>query len=583
MKSAAIQLVLSLAILLGVVAVSEQIDLRIDLTEDQRHSYTATTIDLLSELDADDRPVLVRCYLEGDFPAAYRRLADEIRGVLRSFHRLSGGTVQFEFIDIAASGDPQTTSQVELALYDQGLRFSRISYRNGTTTAYQKIWACAMLTINGVDHPIQFLRNEKMEPNDRAIQNAINQLEFTITSAIRKGLRTTKPTVGFLRSHGTFPPMETADFSESLRDFTDVMDVELDGKVNALCDKIEGMSGRLPKYDALVVAGPDSTFSDRDKLLLDQYLMHGGRILWLIDPIRTNLDSLRSAQTTVGVTRDLGIYDQLFHYGARLNRDMVLDAQCKAIMLDAGPSAGGRGYDMFNWYFAPLAIAGQQAHPIASNLDPIHFDFVSSIDTVNPNNGIEKTVLLKSSAQSIRYNAPVRVATAVVNLPAEHFEAGPGNYPLAVLLEGEFPSFFETRLLSDFREDDEFSFRALSRPTSMIVISDADVARNKVRPDIKGQDTLFIPMPLGYDVAAQGVAYDNKEFLLNAMSYLLDDKAAISLRSRTIELRPLDPSRTGKQRAQLSGLALGLPLAWILISCGLIRWWRSRNFNIRAT
>lgn len=584
MKRAAIQLTLSLAILAAAIVVTEQVDVRVDLTEDQRHSFRPATEVLLDQLDADGRSVLVRCYLEGDFPAAYRRLADEIRGILRSFNRMSGGEVKFEFIDVAASGDPKTTGEVELALYDQGLRFSRISYRSGTTTAYQNVWACALLTVDGVDHPIQFLSDGKMEPGEQAIQNAINQLEFTISSALRKGLRSAQPVVGFLRSHGTFKPVELADFTESLRDFADVVDVELNGSVDALCQKIEGMSGRLPRFDALVVAGPDSTFTDRDKLLLDQYLMHGGCVLWLVDPIRTDLDSLRSAQTTVGVTRELGVYDLLFHYGARLNRDLVLDAQCKRIMLDAGPSGGGngRGFDMFSWYFAPLAIAGHQAHPIASNLDPVHFDFVSSIDTVNPFNGVAKTVLLQSSFQSIRYNAPVRVATAVVNLPPAHFEAGPGTYPMAVLLEGEFESFFESRLLSSFREDPDFAYRALSRPTAMIVVSDADIARNKVRTDIQGQDTIQYPMPLGYDAAAQGVVYDNKEFLLNAMSYLLDDQAAISLRSRTIELRPLDQSRTLGRGAQLSGLALGLPLAWVLLSCGAVRWRRSRKFNRRA-
>lgn len=575
MKRPFAQLALSIAVIVLGLAVTEQLDLKVDLTEDQRHSFTPTTEALFKQLGQDGTPVLVRCYLTGDFPAAYRRLADEIRGVLRSFHRMSSGHLKFEFIDISASGDAQTAGQIELKLYEQGLRFSRISYRNGTTTAQQNVWACAMLTVNGADHPIQFLRSETMQPNEITVQNAINQLEFTLASTLRRALRSEKPSVGFLRSHNTFLPVQLADFTLSLEEYAEVVDVKLDGSVNALCTQIEGMKGRLPRFDALVVAGPDSTFSEKDKLLLDQFLMHGGRILWLVDPIRTDLDSLREKQNTVGITREIGLFDQLFHYGVRMNRDLILDAQCAPIMLDAGPGSGGRNYQMFNWYFSPLAIGDHKAHPIASNLDPIHFNFVSSLDTVNANPAIAKSVLLKSSARSVRYKAPVRISSAVVNLPPEHFEEGPGGFPMAVLLEGQFSSFFENRLLDTLRHDPSFGYRPQSKPTAMIAISDADIARNKVRPD----GDQLVPLPLGYDPNAQRVVYDNKEFLLNAMSYLLDDRAAISIRSRSIELRPLERSKTAGASKRWSGLALGLPLLIVLTGCGAVRFVHHRKFS----
>ena len=231
--------------------------------------------------------------------------------------------------------------------------------------------------------------------------------------------------------------------------------------MDALCERIEGRPQRQPKYDVLVVPGPDSTFSDRDKLLLDQYLMNGGNLLWLIDPLATDLDSIRETNQTLATTRETGLFDLLFHHGVRLNRNMVLDAQCAPIILNAGPMGNQRNMQMFSWYFAPVVLAGPDAHPICANLDPVHFDFVSSLDPVNAIAGRASQVLLESSTRSVVYNAPVRVASAVVNLPPEHFETGRAEgYPLAMLLEGHFDSFYALRL-----NQEPVSYTHLTLPT----------------------------------------------------------------------------------------------------------------------
>lgn len=549
---------------------------RWDITEDQRHSLTDTTEEMLTQIGEGEEEVLVRCYLEGNFPARYRRLADEIREKLRTFSRRSGGKVRWDFIDVAASGDERTIGETELALYEQGLRFTRVAYRENGITAFQNVWPCAMVTVKGVDYPVQFLRSETMEPDEIMVQNAINQVEFVLGQAIRLGMREGKPTVAFLEGHGCWSAAETADFSNALAETADVVEVRLDGRVDALCERIEGRPHRVPKFDALVVAGPDSAFSERDKLLLDQYLMNGGRMLWLVDPLITDRDSLAGQTVTMATTRDIGVFDLLFHYGARLNRNMVLDAQCAPIMLGAGPMGDHRNIQMFSWYYAPVVLSSPEAHPICANLDPVHFDFAGTLDAVNPREGFTSTVLLSSSPRSLTYNAPVRVGTGVVELPPEHFETGRSEgYALAMLLEGKFESFFALRLGETMRSDPDFAFQSATEEGKMIVVSDADFVRNEVR---FGEDGI-LPMPLGFDRNAQRVIYDNREWLLNAMSYLLDDAAEISLRSRTIAYRPLDETRIRGKENAWAALAVGLPIAIVLAFGSLLSFMRNRRWS----
>ncbi len=546
----------------GILGILAQWPLRIDVTEDRRHSLSDATESMLSALSEGEEEVLVRCYLEGDFPARYRRLADEIQSKLRTFARKSDGKVRWQFIDVAASGDEKTIGDTELALYEQGLRFTRIAHREAGVTAFQNIWPCAMVTVQGVDYPVQFLRSENMDPDEVMVQNAINQVEFNLGQAMRLGMRDRRPVVGMLQGHGCFLPVETADFSQALSESAEVVDVRLDGAVDALCEMIEGRPNRQPKYDALIVAGPDSTFSDKDKLLLDQYLMNGGHMLWLIDPLATNLDSIRSSGQTLAITRETGLFDWFFHHGIRLNRNMVLDAQCAPIMMNAGPMGDHRNMQLFNWYFAPVVLSTPDAHPICANLDPLHFDFVSTLDPVNPQPNRTSTTLLRSSPRSVVYNAPVRVASAVVNLPPEHFDTDRADgYPLAVLTEGHFDSFYALRLNADLRDDPDFAFKESTDGGRMIVVADADFIRNNTRPVEGG----IAPLPLGYDRLSQRVIYDNKEWLLNAVSYLLDDAAQISLRSRTIAYRPLDEKRILGVETPWTLAAVGTPIALVLI------------------
>ena len=568
-----VQLLLSLAILVVFGFASSFAFAKIDLTEEKRHTLTESTEQMLGSLE---ETVYIRCYLDGDFPARFKRLQKAIRERLDEFDDFANGNIEYEFIDIYASEDDQTIGENEEALYEQGLQFTRIAYEENGVNNYQNIWPGAIMTYKGKEITVQLFNSQSPEPTDEMVNSSINNIEYEFASKLRKLMRDDRPAIGVLDGHDELLPIETADLVETLKDDYDVERVEIGGRVNALSDKVETAPERTNRYDLLIVAKPDSAFSRGDKIILDQFIMNGGAVLWMIDPIITDLDSLRVNQQALANTNEMGLYDMLFDYGVRINRNLIIDYQCAPILLDGGPLGNQRNMQLQNWYFAPVVIPDANAHPICTNLDPIHFDFTSSLSLVGNNPQVEKTVLLASSELSLERKAPVRVNPAIVDFDIDYFRNGPHeSYPLAALLEGEFTSNFKGRLADTLVRDPNFAFRETSLPTRMIVVADGDIGRNKFMPVEGG----FAPLPLGYDRYARKVVYDNKDFLLNAINYLLDDPEMISIRSRTIELRKLDAESVKDHRGLIQVLNVAGPLLVIAIAGMVLLWMRKRRYT----
>jgi len=562
-------LVLSSAVVLILVALGQFMHVAVDLTAEKRHTLAPGTLKLLDELQDD---VLVTCYLTGELPVGWKRLERAAESQLQAMSQASGGRVSYQFVDLYASGDANTIGQNEQALFERGLQFTRIAYQDGGAQAFQTIWPGAMVSYRGEERPVQFFASEVPAADEAMIQGSINALEYQLTAGIRRSTALEPRRIAILEGHGELEDAALADLVSALEEDHMVVRVNIDSRLNVLSEKLEGMKYRTNRYDLVIVAKPEQPFGDKDRVILDQFLMNGGKILWMVDPILTDLDSLRAAQETYGVENPLGIYDQLFDYGVRLNRDLVIDPQCAPIMLDAGPMGNQRNMQMFSWYFAPLALPLGTGHPITNNLDPIHFDFVSSMDLVNTQEQVKATTLLTSSERAKVYRAPVRISSSIVDLDPVVFQSGNTPHaPLAVMLEGTFRSHFATLLPDTLKRDESFAFRSESAPTAMVVISDGDVARNKVRSD--GQY-----LPLGYDRYARRVVYDNKEFLLNTINHLLDEDALISVRSRSITLRPLDAERVRKERRGWQFIAVGMPLLLVAFAAGGVLAWRRRLY-----
>jgi ABC-2 type transport system permease protein len=424
--------------------------------------------------------------------------------------------------------------------------------------------------------PVQFFRSETPQPTEEMIQGSINSIEYELATSLRRVLFDEVPNIAFIEGHGELPEIEVADFMNSLDEDYNVSRIRLDGKINILSERLEGMKYRTNRFDLAVIAGPDSIFSDKDRLILDQFLMAGGRMLWMVDPILTDLDSLRSSQTTMATANPLGLNHQFFDYGVRLNTNLIIDPQCAPIAFDAGPQGNQRSMQLFSWYFSPLAIPQGISHPITTNLDPIHFDFVSGLDTVYTDADLKKTVLLRSSALARTYKAPIRISSSIVDLDPSYFNSNNTPFtPFAVLIEGAFKSHFTDIIPDTLLRDADFAFRAEGRPSAMVVIGDGDVAKNKVIMTKEGPQIY----PLGYDRYAGRVVYDNKEFLRNVVNHLLDESSIISVRSRAITLRSLDSDRISSSRLGWQSLAIGLPLIIVLLSGLIILKHRSRVFG----
>ena len=568
-----VQLLLAVVLLVLVGVASERFFFKLDLTEEKRHTLTPSTLEMLETLDDQ---VFVRCYLSGEYPAMFKRLERSIRERLDEFNDYSNGQVSYEFINPYASGDERTIGETEQALYEEGLRFTRIAYEENGVRKFQNVWPAAIMSYKGRTIPVQLFRSENPDPTDEMVNQSVNNIEYELTSRLRMLMRTKRPSIAILDKINGLLPVETADLELSLKEYYDVERVALDQQVDALSEKPQGPGSRINKYDLLVVAKPDSAFSNKDKVIIDQFIMNGGSVLWLVDPIRTSLDSLRKNQFVLAESNELGIYDMLFDYGVRLNRNLIIDYRCALIMLDGGPMGNQRSMQMSNWYFAPVSLPDDKAHPIASNLDPIHFDFASSLDTVGENPLVKKTVLLASSDLSLERKAPVRVSANIAELELDYFKNGPHqSFPLAVLLEGEFYSNFRGRLPDTLMRNPEFAFREKSLPTRMIVIGDGDIARNKVMPVQGG----LAPLPLGFDRYANRVIYDNKEFLMNAVNYLLDDPEMISVRSRTIELRKLDAALIREKRNLIQFTNVVLPIALVVLLGIAVVYIRKRKYS----
>ncbi len=559
-----LQFSISLLILVVGFFICQLVFTKFDLTEEKRHTLTEATTELL---DSIDNQILVRCYLHGDFPAKFKRLEKAIKERLDEFHDLSGGMVEYEFIDPYAIEDRKTQGEIETALYEQGLEFTRLAYEENGVKKFKTIWPGAIISYNGKELPVQLFKSNSPEPTDAMVNGSINNLEFELGSKMRQLMNPKRKSIAFIEGHGELSELETLDIGNYLAESYEVSRVRIDEQIGSLSEKLERVKHRSNLYDLIIIAKPDSMFSDKDKVIIDQYIMNGGKVLWLIDPILTDLDSLRVRQGTMGVTNEMGLYDMLFDYGVRLNRDMVIDYQCAPIAFDAGPMGNQRNMEMFNWYFSPVVLAPDDAHPIAANLDPIVMQFTSSLEAVGDNPAITKSVLLSSSELSKQLKAPIRVNSGVVQLGIDYFQANPNpNLPLAMLLEGSFTSNFQFRLPDAIKNDPTIAFRDVSVPTKMIVIADGDIARNGIIDGGEGP----IPVPLGYDRYLGNVVYDNREFLLNAVNYLMDDKALISMRSRSIVLRKLSEEKILQERSRWQIINVALPL-FVLIVFGLIQ------------
>jgi ABC-2 type transport system permease protein len=410
-------------------------------------------------------------------------------------------------------------------------------------------------------------------PPEEVLNNSITGLEFKLASAIRDLTVIRKPTVAFIRGHGELENNYIYDIGQALSKQYTVGVISIGGQLSSLTsrDSVSDDKTRIVnKYDALIIAKPDTAFSEKDKFIIDQYIMRGGKVLWLIDPVFATMDSLQNTTTTLGLAMDLNLEDMLFKYGVRLNPDLVMDLNALPIPLRTGQVGNQPKIDFFPWYYFPV-ITPTVNHPIVKNLNAIKTEFVSSIDTIRVAD-VKKTILLRTSNYTRTVNTPALITLEILEKePDERAYTGPPR-SVAVLLEGEFKSNFENRIPPEIQQNRDIGFVPRSEPTRMIVVSDGDIIRNQIH------FSQGYPMPLGYDQYT-GESFGNKDFILNAMDYLVDESGLITIRSRELKLRLLDMTRVNKQKLFWQTFNIVFPVLLVLIFGFIQHYLRKRKYS----
>ncbi len=549
-------LLFGLVIIIALNMIGSRYFVRLDLTSEKRFTLTPATRLLLSELDDY---VHFQVYLEGDFPAGFKRLRNQTREMLDELRAWSD-FVTYEFINPTHSGDWERTEENYSMLVRKGLQPTQLQVTREDASSQQIIFPGAIARYRGREVPISLLQEQMGMSSENVINSSTQALEFNLASAIHKLTLEQKPRVAFLEGNGELEYRYVADVTFSLEDFYEVDRVVINGNPRAL----SGVS-------TLVVAQPLEEFTEQDKFVIDQFVMHGGSVLWLVDPVYASMDSLQMAPETLGMAWPLNLDDMLFRYGVRLNADLIMDMQSAPIPVTTGFMGDRPQISMIPWFYFPLVMPASN-HPLVRNLNAVRTEFVSTIDTVAAE-GIEKTFLLQSSPYTRVVQTPARISFDIMERSVDESMYRDGPRPVAVLLEGEFTSLYTNRRSPLAELPVGFQRRDKGERTAMIVVSDGDIIRNQF--DNRGQ-----PLPLGYDRFLDET-FGNADFILNAINYLNDDRGIMESRAREVRLRVLDRSRVNEHKFTLQLLNVALPVVLLLIFGFLRFYFRKRKYSKR--
>jgi len=545
-----------LLVLLFVNVTSSYLFTRMDLTQEKRYTLSASTKEMLKELDEQ---VLFRVYLEGDdLPSEYRRFRNEIKDMLDQFRAYSR-YVEYEFVNPNSMKTDEEKRQFNEMLIKKGLTPIPVTSEEDGVQKQQIVYPSMEVSYMGRETALQLQSSGVSgRSTDEVVNSSVESLEYNFVTAIHRLTRPVRAKVGFLLGHGELEKIDLFDIQMSLVEDYAVENVYLDKNIDALTGRVldtrDSSVSVRNKFDVVVIPKPLRTFSDQDLYILDQYVMYGGKILWLVDALDADMDSLQNKAQTFATRLPTNLDDLFFNYGVRVNPDLIMDYRCRGIPMMGSDNR----MQLVPWYYFPTLVPNS-SHPIVRNLDVLKTDFVSSIDLID--NDIEKTVLLTTSDHVHIKNAPVNIqlSDAMIEVNDQLFNRS--ALPVAVLLEGEFKSLYRGRLASAFVERNEIAYKEkCDKPTQMIVISDGDMIRNGTAMSEQGR----YPFPLGYD-RYTNVEFANKTFLLNAINYLAGDEGMINARPRSISIRRLDAAKVKEQRGAYQFANMFYPVLAVMV------------------
>jgi len=541
-----------LFVILPLVIILAISGIRLDLTKEKRYTLSESTIKVLESVK---KPIYIEVYLEGDFPANFKQLQSETKFMLENFRKVNSN-VDFKFVD-------PIKSRLTDTLKSKGMFPSVLDDRKDGKTSQIEIYPYALIKNGRNKVTIPLITEQNYVDNDELINKSVENLEYNLVSKLKIANSEVFKKVGVLVNQDELSPGEFQEFMNlALENYDAGPIIPKNQKELSLADV-----PLLKQMSALVIAKPRKAFTDQEKVILDQYIMNGGKTLWMIDAVNAEMDTLMRSEKLMPFPVDLNMTDFFFNYGLRINPALVKDVKKFAkLKFVAGEVSGNAQYSTQPWPYFPLGIA-ENDHPITKNINPVKFEFPTSIDTLGRKN-IKTSVLFESSERTSLKQVPNYVSLEEINSVDSLGQMEKPSTPriFAVALQGKFTSAYASRI----ERKGYPNFKASSPENKMIVIADGDIARNKV---VKGK-----PLPLGMDVLTQE-RFGNEQFLKNALDYLLDDSNLMELRNRNIEERLLDRYLINEERNYWQWFNLLLPLAIIGLLGGLFFWLRKKKFE----
>lgn len=532
-------------VLLLLFFVSDNFLFRLDLTSDKRFSLAEISKKVVTDIS---QAVEIEFFLEGELEPGLQQLQQEVFEKIAVLNVYATSPIRLKVTDPYNFRTKEKRDEFQQSLVNKGINPVSFNKKTNQGVSVKYIFPGALIRMNGKETAVNFLKNNPDFSPVMNFNHSVESVEFELISAFSKLMTEKKTTVGFLHGHGEFKPYQLLDFANALSEEFSVVQTS-----------VENLSEDDKMPDILIIAGPTQPFPENDKYRIDQFLMNGGDIVWLIDPVSVNVDSLSSGYITYAFPRDLNLSDQLFKYGVRLNYELLQDVDCSQLMVNIAPQGSDAQWTLHPWYYSPRLTPADN-HPLSRNLNRIFSEFVSSVDTVSSDKNLNKTIILTTSPYARRVKSPSSVSLENINNPPARELFNQPFIPVGVLIEGEFRSVFENRMIENLGVNTA-NFQSQGKQAQIIVIADAGMVANKVdytrQPPQIGEE-------MGYDRVSRQT-FGNREFLMNAVYYLGNRNEIMQLRSRTFQLRLLDKVRLREEKAAWQWFNIITPMFLILV------------------
>ena len=556
-----VRLAIALTTIAMVVFLSNIFYLRFDLTSEKRYTLQDVTKRTLKDLND---AIYIKVYLDGDLPIGLNRMKKALTETLDEFRVIAGKNIQYEFINPSESANTKERQKVYNQLYENGLQPTNIQQNDKEGGSSQKlVFPGLIMSYGGREVPVNLLKNIPGLSADENINLSIQNFEFALVDGLMKLTTETRPKIAFIQGHGEFDEFQTGDIEKALSEYYDIDRVAIRGNIDV-----------LKPFQTVIIAGTNQPMPEADKIVIDQFVMNGGRVLWFIDPVQVSIDSLSKGASTLAYVNQHNLDDMLFRYGARLNPMLIQDLQCAVIPVNMALAGQEPKFVPAPWVYY-LLLAAPTNHPVTRNLNLIHSQFASPVDTVGGSSAIKKQYLLYTSMNGKVLQVPLFVSLSQVNQRINEREFRISNIPVAVELSGEFQSVFRNRPLSGYNNGQPFEFKDKSAFTRMIVVADADIIRNDVQRRPNGAYVI----PLGYD-RFTNQTFGNKELVMNMVRYLNDDEGLMNLRSRDFKLRLLDRKAIIQSRLKWQLINMLIPSAVLIIGGFVWLYIRRRKYTM---